>query len=335
MSNKKVNKKEIIFIIIVLIVQTLLYIYVGTQKSYLHIDEIYSYGLTHYKSIEITDNLDFFNNWHTKEYYEEYLTLQGDDVSNFTPVYENQKNDVHPPLYYLLLRIFMMFAGNNFSKWTGIILNIIIYMFITIFMYLILKKLFENDKYSAQKSAILTFVSSAILASLSNVIYIRMYALSTFNILITTYLHIKLLESDEVRPKLLTFIGIFILAGILTHYYYLLYLVPLYIMVFVKYIKEKQFAKLFHYTLAIIFAGILSLIIFPYSIKHMFFEYRGQGVISNLESFGTILNNIKEQLYTLNYYGFNNTLLLILIIIVILNILKKRKIEIQQNKKEI
>ena len=111
---------------------------------------------------------------------------------DFTPVYENQKNDVHPPLYYLLLRICMEFTKNHFSKWSGIILNIIIYAFIIIFMYLIFRYLFkeESEKDSKIKSAVLAFMSSIMLSSISNVIYIRMYALSTLNILITLFLHI-------------------------------------------------------------------------------------------------------------------------------------------------
>lgn len=62
------------------------------------------------------------------------------------PVYENQKNDVHPSFYYLLLRLAMNFAGNHFSIWTGIVLNIVIYLFITIFTYLILKRLLIHER---------------------------------------------------------------------------------------------------------------------------------------------------------------------------------------------
>ena len=97
----KSKKREIQIIVILLIIQTIIYIYVGTQKSYLHIDEAYSYGLTNYKQIEIQDNEDFYNNWHNKEYYEDYLSIQKEEEGNLKPVYENQKNDVHPPLFYL------------------------------------------------------------------------------------------------------------------------------------------------------------------------------------------------------------------------------------------
>lgn len=332
-------KEEILIIAIFLIIQTIMYIWAGVNKSYIHIDEAYSFGLSNYKRVEIQDNEDFFNIWHEKEYYEDYLSVQEDEVGDYRPVYENQKNDVHPPLYYLMLRFAMFFTKGHFSKWVGIVLNIIIYAFVTIFMYLILKKLLKEEKNVNRKSAILAFMSSIILASVSNVIYTRMYALSTLNILITTFLHIKLLESENVTPKLLICIGISVLAGVLTHYYYLFYLIILYLVFLIKHIKEKKLRTLIYYTLTMIVAGGISLIIFPYSIQHMFFGYRGQGVISSFGNIHEIIPSILEQIRNLNYYVFNNLIFLILAIIAVIliynKIRKKDILKITSEKKEI
>ncbi len=308
----KSKKKEVALIIIFLIIQSIMYVLVGMNKSYIHIDEAYSYGLSNYNRVEIEDNADFFNNWHNKEYYEDYLSVQKKEAGNFAPVYENQKNDVHPPLYYVFLRIAMEFTIGHFSKWTGITLNIIIYAFITVFMYVILKKLLQNEDNFKIKSMILAFMSSIILASLSNVIYIRMYALLTLEILITILLHIKLLESEKINFKLLLGIGLAVLTGILTHYYYLLYLVIVYFIFFIKLIKEKKLKELGYYTATIIISGILSLIIFPYSIEHIFFGYRGQGALSNFSNIKEILPGIKEQIRNLNYYVFHKLMYVIL-----------------------
>ena len=94
--------KQNYLLIILIIVQTIIYIIAGSYKQYLHIDEAYSYGLTNYERIEIQDNEDFYNNWHKKEYYNDYLTIQEDERGKYKPIYENQKNDVHPPLYYYI-----------------------------------------------------------------------------------------------------------------------------------------------------------------------------------------------------------------------------------------
>ena len=321
----KNKKREIVIVVIVLIIQTIVFIVSGINKSYIHMDEAYSFGLANYNKIEIQENEDFYNIWHSKEYYEDYLTVNENERNNFLPVYENQKNDVHPPLYYLLLRIAMEFYIDSYSKWSGIILNIIIYVFITIFMYLIIKKLLEgNDEYK-EKSAILALISSLTLSSITNVIYIRMYALSTLNIVITTYLHLKLLDKKENNYKLLLAIGIFALTGSLTHYYYLFYLAMLFIMFVIKYLKEKKYKELGKYIGIIALAGIISLIIFPYSIQHMFFGYRGQGVISNFTNISNFIISICEYIFITNVYAFNNTLFILLIFIFGVLIYKKAK----------
>ena len=319
------KSKETIIIAIILIIQTLIFIIAGLNKKYIHMDEAYSLGLASYNKVDIQQNKDFYDTWHSEKYYEDYLSVNENEKNNFTPVYENQKNDVHPPLYYLLLRIAMGFHVGSFSKWSGIILNIFIYVFITIFMYLIIEKLLvETEKYK-QKSAILALISSITLSSINNAIYIRMYAFSTLNILITTYLHLKLLDNNKINYKLLLSIGVSALVGSLTHYYYLFYLAMLFIMFVIKYLKEKEYKELFKYIGTMLLAGFFSLIIFPYSIQHMFFGYRGQGAISNLLNISEFLKRIVQYILTVNVYNFNNTLFILLIFILGIIIYKKVK----------
>lgn len=313
----KNRKMEIAFIAVVLILQTIIYIICGINKSYIHMDEAYSLGLASYDKTEIQANEDFYNNWHEGKYYEDYLAVEDDEVGNYAPVYENQKNDVHPPLYYLLLRFSMGFNLNNFSMWPGIILNIIIFVFITLFMYLILQKIFKGQSHAKEKALIFAFISSITMASLTNVIYIRMYALSTLNILITTYLHMKLLDCKKTDAKLLIFIGLSALIGSLTHYYYLFYLAMLYVIFAVIYIKNKNFKMLLAYTGSMAIAGVISLIIFPYSMQHMFFGYRGQGVLSNLINISQFIYHIVMYIGKANRFALNNTLFIILLLMLV------------------
>ena len=332
------KKKEIIIISILLLLQTLIYIICGINKSYIHMDEAYSLGLASYDRTEIQEKEDFYNTWHDNAYYDDYLSVQEEEAGKYSQVYENQKNDVHPPLYYLLLRFAMGFTKGQYSKWSGIIMNILIYLGITILMYAIAKKLLKGQKYVIEKASIIAFLSSITIASLTNVIYIRMYALSTLNILLTTYLHIRLWESKKTKNPLLMGIGISALIGSLTHYYYLFYLAMLYLIFTIQYVKQKEYKTWIYYTITMGIAGILSLIIFPYSIQHMFFGYRGQGVLSKLTDMSQFLMNISAYLGIVHYFVFHNLLLLLIIAMVILsNWKKKKKIEkdLQQHMSEI
>lgn len=326
---------KVILIVIAIIIQSIIFIIAGNGKSYIHMDEAYSLGLASYDKTEIQDNDDFYDTWHSNEYYEDYLVVNDDEIGEYKQVYVNQINDVHPPLYYLLLRFAMGFSINHFSMWPGIVLNMIIYIFITIFMYLLIREILSKTKYSDIKAIIIAVISSITLASITNVIYIRMYALSTFNIILTSYFHVKFLKSNY-NNKYLIGIGISALVGSLTHYYYLFYLAMLALMVVIKLIREKKLKVLAKYLGTLIIAAIVSLIIFPYSIKHLFFGYRGQGAISNLLNIRASAQNIISYIDKLNIYGFNSTLYMLLIVLVVIildRVAKKKKLNISKNLK--
>ena len=169
------------------------------RKAYIHMDEAYSLALAQYDKIDITDNADFYNTWHTSEYFQDYLAVQEKDHGDWRAVYENQKNDVHPPLYYVLLRGVMevdtvLFSGGKFSKWAGMILNIVIMAGCTVVMYFVVRELLGRRK----KANVRVFVFGLILmagltvAGISTAVYIRMYGLLTLMVLLTLWVNLKI-----------------------------------------------------------------------------------------------------------------------------------------------
>ena len=70
----KANKEKIL-IAIILLIQTIIFIIAGISKSYIHMDEAFSMGLTNYPEINIRNNEDFYNKWHDKDYYKDYLVI--------------------------------------------------------------------------------------------------------------------------------------------------------------------------------------------------------------------------------------------------------------------
>lgn len=323
------KKSQRFLVTLLIVIQTIIFVFIAQSKDYIHMDEAYSLGLASYDKVEIQDNEDFYNNWHTKEYYQDYLAVQDDESWTFSQVYENQKNDVHPPFYYLLLRIFMEFDNSSFAKWSGIILNMIVFAFITVFTYLILKIILKDTKYHKLTSALIAFVSSITIASLTNVIYIRMYALTTLLVVITAYLHILLLDKDKISITLFTLIGITSLVGSLTHYYYLFFLFGIFICFAIKYVKNKKYKQLGLYIATMIIAGGVSLIIFPHSINHIFFGYRGQGFLEKLTDFDGFLANLMNYVHILHKYAFNHIFYGLIAYVVVLRIYAKiRKIDI-------
>lgn len=319
MKQEMKKSTVIIALTIIILIQLIVRIYVGNQKEYFHIDEAYSYSLMNYDKIQITENEDFYNNWHTKGYYIDYLAVNGDEVTDLKPVYENQKNDVHPPLYYLLLRIAATCTINEFTKWTGLILNMIIFVFSSIFIYLIGIRIFKNKKMAL----FVCLITGLTVGALETTAYIRMYELANLFILIITYLHMKLYSKKDLETKDLLAIGVTALLGSLTHYYIIIYMAVLFIIFVAKYIKEKQYKNLAKYVITFAIAAVLSLAIFPYSLKHMFGGYRGQGAASNLMNMDTFFQDIGQYLNILNKGIVNNLAIILIIIYIIFN--QKRK----------
>lgn len=317
------NKDKIIIMLLILtiILQVALRIQYGKEKPYLHIDEGYSYGLMNYDKVDIMNNEDFYNNWHQDKYYEDYLTISKEEAKDFTPVYENQKNDVHPPLFYLLLRCSASFTIDSFSKWTGIGLNIIIFIITSIMIYLVANKIFKNKLYAV----LVVLINGFTLAAIDTTIFIRMYALNALNLLIISYLHIINYNKQELKIRDLCIMSVFIILGSLTHYHYLVFLFILYVIYMIKFIRNKNVKNAVKYTCMMIVSAIISLCIFPYSFVHMFMGYRGQEAIASLEKIQTMWNSLGQYLVILNNHVFNGMLVLILAIIAVIAIMKIAK----------
>lgn len=324
---KKINKEKLALLII-LIIQFIVYMLMGMQKSYIHMDEAYSIGLTNYNKIDITQNEDFYNNWHTKEYYEDYISISKEELTNLKPVYENQKNDVHPPFYYLLLRLAYSFTIGNFSKWPGLILNIIILLISNILVYKILVQIIKDKKMSL----IMCFTNGLVIATLESVTYIRMYALNALFLLLIAYWHIINYGKEKINLKNYILIGLITLFASLTHYYNVLYIGVIYLIYVMKYIKDKQYKNIIKYTITMVLAAMIDLLIFPYSIQHVFMGYRGQGVLSTFKDITKMLINLGIYINIVNTNIFNGLLWFIIILficIVSYKLIKNRKITIK------
>ena len=318
-STKDFSKKlTVILFIVIVLLQIAVRVFVGYRKEYFHMDEAYSYGLMNYNKIEITNNSDFYDTWHSKDYYKDYFEIGNDEVSNFKPVYENQKNDVHPPLFYLLLRIASLFTVGNFSKWSGLILNMIIYAFSSVFIFLIAKKLFKNNK-----KALLTLLFAGLcLGALDMSAYIRMYELANLFVLISTYIHMNLYEKKELEFKDLITVLIVTILSSLTHYYTLIYIGVLFIIFVMKYIKNKKYKNLIKYIATFVIAAGISLAIFPYSLNHIFNGYRGVGATGSFIDFKALKKDIIIYLEILgkNLFGKKEIAISIISLLIILTI---------------
>ena len=332
--NKNLDKIEIVLLVMIILLQIIVRVAAGNEKSYIHIDEGYSYGLMNYKQVDIIANDDFYNTWHTADYYEDYLTISEEEKWDFSSVYRNQKNDVHPPLYYLLLRTAASFTIGEISTWTGIGLNILIFIMTSIMVYKISQIIFKEKLYAI----LIVLINGFTIASIETTMFIRMYALNALNLLIIVYIHMKNYHKQKLEIKDLILMSVFIILGALTHYYYLVFVFVLYIMYIIHFIKGKNVINAIRYTVTMIISGTIYLLMFPYSIWHVFIGYRGQGAVSNLSSFKTMWDSLGGYIRILDNQVFNRILVLFIIfasIYILIKIVKNKIIIISFKDREL
>lgn len=76
-------------------------------------------------------------------------------------------------------------------------------------------------------------------------------------------------------------------------------------MYIIKYIKQKETKNAIKYITTLIASGITGILIFPYSIKHIFFSYRGQEVTNSFLDFSNIVYKIEENIIIINHEVFH------------------------------
>ena len=320
------KKVYIPILIVIIILQILVGVYAANKKEYMHMDEAYSYGLMNYDKISITDDEDFMAGWHDKQYFLDYLEVNSDEVTDLMPVYENQKNDVHPPLFYLLLRIAATFTVDNFTLWTGFIMNMIILAIASVTLFFIAKKLFKSPVYAL----LVTAVYATSMALMETTIYIRMYALSTLSILLFTYITMKIEKNQKdgkIGLKYLIPTSLVLLMGGLTHYYFFIYVFGVYVYLLIKHIRRKEYKFLVKYTVTLAISAIIYLLIFPYAINHIFFGYRGIDATEPV-TLQSLIQGIKQYYREINKAVFNYGLpiyaIAVLVIFAVFKIREKR-----------
>ena len=236
------------------------------RKNGMFIDEIYTYGLSnsHYAPfLEDVAGGELEGAVFTRQELLDYVTVGEDELGDFGSVYYNQVQDVHPPLYYWLFHLASCLTPGVFSKWTGLILDLLLYTLTLIALYRLCLRLFSSR--SAALVSLLLYGLSGL--GLSTMLLIRMYVLITlFSVLLALWIT-RLMEDG--RPVWSVLAGLTVFLGLLTQYYFVFYAFFV-CAAFVFYAAVKRRWKdLLVFTLCA-FAGVgLLLLVFPACIDHL------------------------------------------------------------------
>lgn len=219
-----------------------------------------------------------------EELFQELVAGRGERFQ-YSQVYVNQALDVHPCFYYALVHtVFSIFPG-IYSDAFLFAINMVFLIMTCLVMYRMVKECFKDER--AAFFSVVLFGFSQGFASCA--VYFRMYAVLTFFVAMTLYLHLKFQKAGEqgrIDKRKMTELGITVLLGFNTHYYYILFLFPLFLLTCVWMRKEKSLCR--RYIRCMVLTGVISLIIWPFSVYHILFGYRGTEAVSNVFSDGLL-----------------------------------------------
>lgn len=270
------GKKNIVSLLILAIIVILQIVFfavtAAAQKTALHEDEYFSYGLSnsYYRpflygsTLKVPDNS---NIWMTGNDFSEYIKTNDDTAFSYGSVWHNQAEDTHPPLYYAFLHTICSVFKNTFSIWYGLILNLVCFAICQFFLYKLFRLLTNSDVVSLA----VCFLYGFSIGGQNTVFFIRMYMMLTMWSVIFVYLNVRLYKkvdisfvSDIIPLALVT------LAGALTQHLFLFFAFVYTALMCIYWLLKKKIKVLFLYGSSILAGVLLSFAVFPASIKHLF-----------------------------------------------------------------
>lgn len=230
-----------------------------------------------------------------------YLTVSPDNRFDYKDVWREQKNDVHPPLYYAVVHTICSLTPGYYSKWSAGFVNIICALII-LYVSMKIAEEFTQNRFSLNLIRISFILCSGILSAVS---FFRMYVMAMMWVTWITLLLIRSLRYKTYR-KFYVLVFMAALCGALTHYYCIIYIFFISVAYGIILLCGKQWLQFRKYVLTMLLAGGCALLIFPAMIEHMLFSNHGVITAEHLReaSLSEYLSRIKA------YYVFLDTQIL-------------------------
>lgn len=312
-------RNQHILLIIIVMLQIILCIFLGSKRQYLFTDEVMSYGLANcesYAFLNIDRNPTLTEKWVDNRFFLDYMKYDANVDFSFYAAIENQKQDVHPPLYYCFLHIVNFFFQNsNYSVWPGLFFNMIILVFLDLVLYAIARYLFEDTCF-ASLAVLPVILWGFSAAGLSNVLFIRMYLLSTLEILLFTAIHININKNRNFKWKSWIALAVSVCIGGLTHYYFYIFAAAFGLCEFLYYFFQKRGKEMFLYGSSLIFGVCLALLLFPETFLHLF-GYRGSYAAKNVVGYAAEKFALYREWVNKAFFGNTAQFFLILLLFLV------------------
>ena len=297
----------------------LMIVVIDTKENY-HGDEIFTYGLSnHNNGITMKPQRAPYSYAPAINAYLEYMTVEKGEEFQFSNVWANQAQDVHPPLYYSIIHFLSSLYSGKFTKWIAGGVNIL-FMLLTFFVF---RKIMDFYKIEGKDKVIFSLFFVLNTGILMAVSFFRMYVVVMFEVTLITWLILKF-KGNEKLKFYIALLSISI-VGALTHYYFIVYLFFVCLFYGIFLLSNKRWVNVLYLILTMTCAGFLAFLIFPEMIQQIFGTVGGRGEES-FDNFQKGLDiwiiNIKEYFKVYDKTLFGGVIFFLLFLLLFIGIYK-------------
>lgn len=191
-------------------------------------DELFSYALANNeKSFKFLGDPWSQDTYHNGWLYGSDMRayLQADEGARFhyAMVYKHQREDVHPPLYYILLHTVSSLFSGSFSPWLALSVNLAAYAGCLWLLWALAQRLVPKTRGGEWAALALPLIWAVLPCTAQNLVFMRMYMLLSFWVLLFAYLVCGVLLRGSLGPKTALALGLTVFLGSQTHYYFYVY----------------------------------------------------------------------------------------------------------------
>ncbi|MFI3200889.1 MAG: hypothetical protein R3Y54_05070, partial [Eubacteriales bacterium] len=311
---ERINHK--IFMVVLGFGILMIWLIAANGKEGMHLDEYLSFSLANSQpeANGYLYDIQYGREYSGLELYNELLNVSEATKFNIKNVFERQSSDTHPPLYYVVLHILSSIVDNAWMlKRIGLLLNIGLGLLIFYIISKIVNCFIQNEKIST----VLSFLFCSTYGMVNGMIFIRMYVMLTLFTVLLSYLLIKNKSNDNKKLLFYIQLGLVSIGGILTQYFFLIFLCSIVLVYGIFLIRNKRFKELLIGGITIGLSMLISYLIFPVMYQHMFLQGRGSEVIGNAQE-ASLLQGVNRYLTIVDNDLFAGMLMTLLLCILVL-----------------
>ena len=257
-----------------------LMLYYAAHKQGYHVDELYTYELANYPGGFYALEDGYMDSWHDGSFYSAVLTPGR--PFDYTIPWNNQKIDVHPPLYYCLIYTAESLFPQLGLPWVGLLPNFVCILAGAAVLYCTAKRLIGRF-WPAWTAAACWLLCVGVQGM---AVFTRMYSLMMLEGIVLLYCHVVLWQALQAgqKPPRAVWPGLFAvtMAGALTQYFFLVFCFFVCGLFGIWLLAARRFKTAGGYVIAEFAALAAAYAAFPTMKAHIFSGSRGKEAFASV-----------------------------------------------------